>query len=331
MKKKAALIALILIAVAIVATLALRTKRNHGHELKISGTLEVTTTELSFKLPGRVTERLVDEGETVAAGQLVARLETDELTAERDTRAAERRAAEAGLADLRAGSRTEEIAQGEAAAERLQAEAERATRDARRMEELHRREVIPLRDLEHARAARDEAAAAVREARERLVLLKKGPRPDAVRERQARAEAAQAALNLVESRLSQSVLVSPVSGLVLAKHVEPGETVAPGTPIVTVGRLDQIWLRGYIPEYELGRVKVGQKARVITDTWPDRAFEGTVSFISPEAEFTPKNVQTEKERVKLVYRIKITLSNPRMELKPGMPADATFILEAPKP
>jgi HlyD family secretion protein len=94
--------------------------------------------------------------------------------------------------------------------------------------------------------------------------------------------------------------------------------------VVTVARLDEVWLRGYIPETELGRVKLGQQARVSIDTWPGRVFEGRVSFISPEAEFTPKNVQTEKERVKLVYRIKITLLNPKGELKPGMPADAVL-------
>ena len=323
--RKILLLAVIAIAIATAVTIVfLRRSPETTGELKISGAIEVTSTELSFKVPGRLTERLVDEGEMVQAGQVVARLDADELRNERDARLAQQRAAEAGLADLRAGSRREDIAQSRAALERLRAEADRLASDARRMEELFRREVIPLKDLEAARAGRDASAAAVREAQERLGLLKSGPRPDAVREKSAQADAAQAALAQAETRLGQSVLTSPLSGLVVSKHAEPGEMVSAGGAIVTVGEMDQVWLRGYIPEYELGKVKVGQTARVTVDTWPDRAFEGRVSFISPQAEFTPKNVQTEKERVKLVYRIKITLPNPQMELKPGMPADAVI-------
>ncbi|MBT1073179.1 efflux RND transporter periplasmic adaptor subunit [Pelotalea chapellei] len=324
-------ILLITIAVAIIAVVTIaiiRRKPEETNRLKVSGTIEVTSTELSFKIPGRMMERLVDEGEIVRRGQVVARLDTEELHNERSARLADQRAAQAGLADLRAGSRREEIAQGKAALARMRAEADRSVSDARRMEELFRREVIPLKDLEAARAARDASAAAVREAQERLKLLESGPRPNAVQEMGARAEATKAALAQAETRLSQSVLTSPVNGLVLSKHAEPGEMVAAGGAIVTVGTMDQVWLRGYIPEYELGKVKVGQPASVTVDTWPGRTFQGTISFISPQAEFTPKNVQTEKERVKLVYRIKITMANPQMELKPGMPADAVISIDS---
>ena len=105
--------------------------------------------------------------------------------------------------------------------------------------------------------------------------------------------------------------------------------LAPGSPVLTLGLMDQVWLRAYIPESDLGRIVVGQEARVSVDSWPGRSFPGRVSFISSQAEFTPKNVQTEKERVKLVYRIKITLANPKMELKPGMPADAVIETGSP--
>ncbi len=129
------------------------------------------------------------------------------------------------------------------------------------------------------------------------------------------------------TRLGYTTLLSPVAGLVMAKNIEPGEQVAAGTPVVTVGELDSVWVRAYINETDLGRVKVGQKARVTTDTWPGKVYDGIVTFISTEAEFTPKNVQTEKERVKLVYRVKITIPNPNMELKPGMPADADILVK----
>lgn len=322
--RKLLLLSAVCLVVIVVSVAAMRRAPKATKELRVSGTIEVTSVELSFKVPGRLTQRLVDEGETVRAGQLVARLEDNELKDERSARSADQRAAQAGLADLQAGSRREEIAQGEAALARMKADADRLARDAVRAEGLYRREVIALKDLEAARAGRDASGAAVREAEQRLKLLRIGPRPDAVQEKRARAEAASAGLALAETRLAQSVLNSPLAGLVLAKHAEPGEMLAPGAPVVTVGKMDEVWLRAYIPENELGRVKLGQVVRVTVDSWPGRVFEGRIGFISPEAEFTPKNVQTEKERVKLVYRIKITLANPRMELKPGMPADAVI-------
>ena len=129
---------------------------------------------------------------------------------------------------------------------------------------------------------------------------------------------------LAETRLGYAALTSPVAGIVLSKAVESGEYVFPGTPVVTIGNLAQVWIRAYINETDLGRVKVGQAARVTADTYPGKVYPGVVAFVSSEAEFTPKNVQTVKERVKLVYRIKIDVANPAMELKPGMPADAVI-------
>jgi HlyD family secretion protein len=159
-----------------------------------------------------------------------------------------------------------------------------------------------------------------------------GPRAEKIAQALARKKQAAAALNLAETRRDYARLVSPIGGMVLSEDVESGEYVAPGTPVVTVGVFEHPWLRAYINETDLGRVKHGQKVRVTTDTYPDKEYEGRVSFIASEAEFTPKNVQTQKERVKLVYRIKIDVPNPEMELKPGMPADAEILLhpeEAP--
>ncbi|QEM66932.1 HlyD family efflux transporter periplasmic adaptor subunit [Geobacter sp. FeAm09] len=322
--KKMIIAAVIVALVAMTVFFVMRRQPAESDTLKVSGTIEVTSVELSFKVGGRLAQRLVDEGEMVTAGQLVARLEDDELKEDKNARAAEKRAAQAALADLQAGSRREEIAQAEAVLARLRADAERLRKDALRSEALFKREVIPLKDLDAARAGRDASAAAVREAEQRVRLLRIGPRPDAVRQAKSHVEATEAGLALSETRLSQSMLTAPLTGLVLAKHAEQGEMLAVGAPVVTIGKMDEVWLKAYIPEAEMGRVKVGQPARVTVDTWPGRAFAGTVSFISPEAEFTPKNVQTEKERVKLVYRIKITMANPRMELKPGMPADAVI-------
>lgn len=316
------------LVLALVLGIALRGRRVATPGVKVTGTVENTTVAVSFKVPGRLAQRLVDEGQTVTAGQVVARLEDDELQDERKLRAADQQAAQAALADLRAGSRREEIAASDATLMRMKAEAERAAQDAARAEALFKKEVIPRKELDAARAAKSSTAAAVREAEQHLRLAQIGPRPDAVRQAQARLESAAAARSLADLRLSQSVLASPLSGVVLAKHAEPGELLAAGAPVITVGRLDEVWVRAYIPETELGKVKVGQHATVTSDTWKGRAYQGTVSFIASEAEFTPRNVQTETERVKLVYRIKITIANPKQELKPGMPVDAV-IVDAP--
>jgi HlyD family secretion protein len=347
--------------------------------IRVSGNIEVTDAEVSFKIPGRVEARLVDEGEMVKAGQAVARLDSAELEQEAALRKAEVQAAEAVLAELEAGSRPEEIAQAEAAAEqakarldemlagsrpeelaaadavlrRAQAEAERARLDAERYDGLYKKGIVSAQQYDLARTSYETARARQREAeeqyklvkegprkeqiaqaraawlqaQERFRLVKNGPRRETIAQARARLRQAREALAVAETRLSYATLVAPLSGVVLSKNVEPGEFVAAGTPVITVGDLENVWVRAYINETDLGRVKVGQRVRVTTDTYPGKHYEGRVSFIASQAEFTPKSVQTEKERVKLVYRIKVDIHNPNMELKPGMPADAEILLE----
>jgi HlyD family secretion protein len=347
--------------------------------LRVSGNIEVTDAEVSFKIPGRVEQRLVDEGQTVKTGQVVARLDDAELSQEAALRRADAQAAQAALDELLAGSRPEEIAQAKAASERAkarldellagsrpqelaaaeaalrraQAETERAKLDMDRYAGLYKKEIVSAQQndairtayetsLERQREAEEQfklvregprkeaieqARAAYLEAQEYYELVRKGPRKETIAQARARAEQARQALAVAETRLSYATLFSPLSGIVLSKNIEPGEYVAAGTPIVTVGDLEHPWLRAYINETDLGRVKVGQRVRVTTDTFPGKAYDGRVSFISSQAEFTPKNVQTEKERVKLVYRIKVEIANPQMELKPGMPADAEILFE----
>jgi len=170
------------------------------------------------------------------------------------------------------------------------------------------------------------AQARLETAQEQQKLVQQGPRPDAIKVARARLLQAQEAEKLAEIQLGYATLTSPLTGMVLSKNVEPGEMVAPGSPIVTVGDLARVYMRAYIEETDLGRVKLGQKVRVTTDTYPDKIYEGKITFISPQAEFTPKNVQTKKERVKLVYRVKVDLDNAKLELKPGMPAEAEIVV-----
>ncbi len=378
-KKK--LVVLPLLAAAVAGWLAF-TRHNAGPgdgAVRISGNIEVTDVECSFKVAGWVESRLVSEGETVAAGQPVARLDSEDLAQEVAMRRAERAGAAAKLAELEAGSRMEEIQRARASVEQAQArldellagsrsqeieaarasvqragaEMTRAETDYTRLNQLYERNAVSAKERDHAYAAFATSRAQLAEARERLDLVEEGPRQERIAQaraalsearagydqvasgprketiEQARAELARAenALGLAETRLSYAAISSPTAGLVLSDHVEAGEYVAPGAPVVTIGDLNTVWLRGYIHETDLGRVKPGQWARVTTDTYPGKAYEGVVSFISSEAEFTPKSVQTDKERVNLVYRIKIDIPNPALELKPGMPADAEIRID----
>ncbi|MBN2577619.1 MAG: efflux RND transporter periplasmic adaptor subunit [Pirellulales bacterium] len=345
-------------------------------EIRVSGNIEVTDAEISFKIPGRVIKRDVDEGDFVTKGQEIARLEDDDLKREVDVRLAELEAAKAALAELEAGSRPQEIAAAKAVMEKAEqawkdlkagprsqeiAAAEAAVKAAvsekalawsllgrsKRLLEQNvgsredfdmskSRYEVSVQRYQEAVAKLDDLRAGYREhqieqaravyeqAKAQYELVKEGPRREDIEQAKARVQQAQAALKLAETRTEYAVVVSPLTGVVLSKNIEPGEYVAPGTPVVTVGDLENVWLRAYIRETDLGRVKVGQKAMVTVDSFPGRVFPGRVAFIAQEAEFTPKNVQTEKERVKLVYRIKIDINNKDMDLKPGMPADAVI-------
>lgn len=322
----ASMVILAVIAAAIIFYAA-HHSGNDRDFVRISGNIEVTTVAVSFKIPGRVEERLKDEGEMVSRGDLVARLDSRDLAHEEAIRKAEVQAARSALNELTAGSRSEEIAQARAVQAAADAEAGRLAYDFKRQKELFAREVIPQQKYEAAKAAQESSQAVAAQAREALALVRKGPRRERIDQARARLAEAEGSLALARERFGYALLTAPVAGMVMAKHVEAGEQVAAGTPVVTVGLMENVWVRAYIAETDLGRVKVGQKAVVRTDAYPGKAYDGRISFISSEAEFTPKNVQTQKERVKLVYRIKITIPNPNMELKPGMPADAEILLK----
>ena len=321
-----------LLAVGTVFTSAC--KRNSDERdgrLVLSGNIEVVDAQLGFKIPGRVVERLVSEGERVTAGQLIARLDDSEQKEQLALRRAELAGVESMLAELEAGSRPQEVAAAEASVRSAEADRDRAKLDFTRSEELRAKDVIPARDFETSQAQLKVAEARLNESQERFKLVKEGPRTEAIEQAKARVLQARATVALAETQVENTRLLSPLNGVVLSHNIEPGEYVSPGTAVVTVADLAHPWVRAYVAQTDLGRVQHGQKVSVHTDTYPDKAYEGTVGFISSEAEFTPKTVQTTKERVKLVFRIKIDLANPNDELKPGMPADAVVgAASAPK-
>lgn len=289
--------------------------------LTLSGNIEVVDAQLGFKIAGRVARRLVSEGDPVKAGQLVAQLEDTEQVQQLALRRAELQGAEAALAELEAGSRPQEIASAAAALGSAEAERDRARLDFDRQQELLNRAAIASREFEAAQAQLKVADARVTEAAEHLKLVREGPRPETIAQARARVAQARAAVALAETQVANTRLSSPLTGVVLAHHIEAGEFVAPGTPVVTVADTVHTWVRAYVNQTDLGRIRHGQHVAVRCDTFPGKTYDGVVGFISSEAEFTPKTVQTQQERVKLVFRIKVDVANPNDELKPGMPAD----------
>ncbi|MCF7687479.1 MAG: efflux RND transporter periplasmic adaptor subunit [Cephaloticoccus sp.] len=298
-----------------------RQPQDATEDLVLSGNLEVTDAQLGFKTGGRVIARSVSEGDHVITGQPVARLDAAEQQSQLALRRAELAGAEAALAELEAGSRPQEIAAIAAALHSAEAERDRVRLDFTRQQELRAKEVISDREFEGMQAQLKVAEARVVEATERLKLIQEGPRSETIQQARARMAQARAAVDLATTQLDNTLLASPLTGIVLSHNIEPGEFVSPGTPVITVADTAHIWVRAYLNETDLGRVHHGQHVVVHTDSFPGRDFAGTVAFIASEAEFTPKTVQTPKERVKLVFRLKIDVANPQEELKPGMPAD----------
>lgn len=290
--------------------------------VNVTGTIEATQVDLSVKITGRITARLVNEGDRVNEGQVLVRLDAEELLSEVRRQEAAVRTAEATLRDLLAGARREEIEEARAGVRSAEATRVWTERDYRRAEELSRKELIAAQEVDRARQAFEVAAAQEQTARQRLGLLLAGSRPEQIEAARGQLAQAQSALAIAKSRLREMTLVSPFSGVVLRKNMEVGETANPGVPILTLMNPRELWVRAYVPEEEIGRIKVGDPARVKVDAYPARSFPGRISEIASEAEFTPKNVQTKKERVNLVFRIKIMVDNPEGILKPGMPADA---------
>lgn len=315
-----------LVIVVVVALLALALwLLSHGrdeHGIEASGTIEATEADLGFAIPGRIAEIRVQEGDSVDAGQELALLDLDQVRARHGQAIAGAEAAEARLAELERGSRPQEIAQAEAALDAARQVLDAARQDFERTMTLHEAGGASGEALDQA-ATRLAAAQAERtRAAEQLDLVRQGPRVEQVAAQRAATRQARSGVEEAATLLRDAAIRAPFAGIVSIRHREPGETVATGVPVVSILDLDDRWVRIYVPEDEIGRVRIGQAAEITADTYPDRTYEGRVTFLASEAEFTPSNVQTQEERIKLVYEVKVRVTgDPRYELKVGTPAD----------
>jgi HlyD family secretion protein len=383
-------IIIVLVAVAAVLYFLKRSGEDTKNQITVSGNIELTEVNIAFKTSGRLLERAVDEGDAVKKGMIIARLDRDQLLAQRDRDSASLQLATAQLAqaetalawqkesfiadleqrqadlatyqsrlqELKNGSRPQEIQEVKAAVESAQAEFDRAKRDWDRAQTLYKNDDISTAQFDQYRSRWEGAEAALKQIGERQSLVLAGPRKEQIEAAAAQVQRASAAVKAAETnrleikrreqelplrradiaraqanlafmdtQLADTIAASPVDGVVLVKSAEAGEILAAGTPVVTIGDIEHPWLRAYINETDYGKVKLGAKVKITTDSYPDKEYEGRVSFISSQAEFTPKQIQTQEERVKLVYRIKIDVANPHQELKSNMPADAVLELE----
>lgn len=290
-----------------------------------SGTVEATQADLGFPLAGRLESITVREGDNVSVGTELGALERTELLAQRAAAAAQLAGAEALLSELEAGSRREEIAAARAALDVSTARRDAARRDVERLRPLAEQSLVSRQAFDRQRTELEASEGAVAQAREQLQLLETGPRPERIQAQRATMEQARSAIARIDATLDQAVLRAPLSGTITTRHREPGEALSPGQPVVTIRDLDDRWVRIYVPGDEVGRLAIGERAEITGDADPQQTFAGVVSYIASVAEFTPRNVQTTKDRVKLVYEVRVRITNDSaVALKPGLPADVRF-------
>ena len=285
-----------------------------------SGTIECTQVRIAPEVGGRIAAIKFREGDAVGAGQVMAEIDPTPYLLKRDEAKAALAQAQAQLDLMLAGSREEDTQRAREQVREARARAEAAAVDARRIEEVFANGSATAKQRDDSKAAAEQTAALLAAAEQNLSKLAGGNRKEEIRAAQAALDLSRARLAQAEKAVADCVVKTPATGTVTTRNMEPGEIVSAGTPLATVSRLDDTWLSVYIPESRLSRVKLGGKASVKLDGDP-ASYEGTITFVSPEAEFTPRNVQTPDERAKLVYRIKISLPNPKGLFKPGMPAD----------
>lgn len=311
---------LLLVACAIAAVIFWQLhKRTPADTLVLYGNVDIRQVDLAFRVGGRIAELLVDEGDTVANGQPLARLDTDILAQQLAGAKADAEVQEANLAKLEKGYRTQEIAQARASVASARAASENATINLERTSRLRATNAVSQKEFDNARAADREARASLRSAEEHLAMLSSGFRAEEVDAQKAARDAAMARLATAEIHLADAILHAPEKGTVLTRAREKGAIVGEGQTVFTLSLTDPVWLRAYVSEPNLGKIKPGLPVEVAVDAAPGQRFPGTVGFISPTAEFTPKTVETMDVRTNLVYRLRIRAEDPENVMRQGMP------------
>jgi len=299
---------------------------NDESRIEASGNIEATNIIVSSQVSGKVIRVLKDEGTRVNNGDTVIIIDTETYELKLAEAMATQDFAQAQYNLLKKGARDEDINQAEENLNQAQISFELAEKDKQRMENLYESKSITKKQFDDAIANYDISLAKLNSAKENFQKVKNLSRPEELMQAKANLDKALANVNLIKKNLSDCYVTSPSSGFITKKFIEAGETAGMMSSLFQVADLSSVELVIYIPETELGKIKLNQQAEISVDTFPEKNFEGKVIYISPQAEFTPKNIQTQEERTKLVFAVKIKIDNPDFELKDGMPADAVIIL-----
>lgn len=293
--------------------------------LTTSGTIEATEIPVAAEVAGKVVQVAAEEGQRVVAGDVLVKLDPTALGIQVEQAQAALKLAEARLAEARVGPRPSQVRQVEELARQAAAALDGARKNYETVKQLYDQGVAPRTQLDAATTQLHTAEAQARAARAQADLVRQGVTPEQRQQLEAAVAQAQAAEKLARFNLERTAVKAPVAGVVVRRLVEPGALIAPGAALVTLANLDDLWLKVYVPENQLNQVKLGMRVGVRVDAYPHRRFRAEVVHLNDQAEFTPRNVQTKKERATTVYAVKLRLLEGLAgELKPGMPADVTF-------
>jgi len=326
-RRTAFIIAALLIAAAVAGTAYWYTRpTQQAQQLVLYGNVDLRQVDLAFNGSERIAAVLVQEGDVIHKGEVLARLDTSRLQPQFEAAKAQAAAQKAAVQRMHNGSRPEEIAQARANLASAKADAENAHVIYARAKSLFEKASGTRQDVDNAKAAMDVADAKVEVNQKALDLAIAGPRIEDVAQAEAQLRVNQAQLALVRQQLADAELKAPVDAIVRSRLMEPGDMASPQRPVFSLAVMDPKWVRAYVSEPDLGRVHPGMKASISVDAFPKRGFAGWVGFISPVAEFTPKTVQTEELRSSLVYEVRVFVKDPNDDLRLGMPATVTLPL-----
>ncbi|HWH68406.1 MAG TPA: secretion protein HlyD [Candidatus Sulfotelmatobacter sp.] len=325
--KKRILILLVLLVLAGVGAWLLTAKGRRANQgtLQLYGNVDIREVNLGFRVPGRLAQVLRDEGDAVKACEVLGRLDDEPYRREVEEARAQVASLRAHVQLLEAGYRPQEIAQAHAVAREREVTAANAERVYKRQEELFQAKTVSIQERDDAEAKYREAEARLKSAREQLNLLEAGFRAEDIAQAKADLARAEAALASAELRLDDTVLKAPAAGVILTRAQEPGAILQAGTTVLTVSLTRPVWVRAYVQEPELGRIHPGMQVEVYTDSRPDKPYRGQIGYISPRAEFTPKNVETTELRTSLVYRLRVVVDDPDEGLRQGMPVTVRVV------
>ena len=315
-----------LIAVTLISAIAawrLMQRERAPTHLTLYGDIDLRQVQLSFNNSERIAAVLVQEGDRVREGQLLARLDTARLEPQLAQAEAQAAAQLQIVKRLRSGSRPEEIAQAQANLQAAQADLANARQQYERWKsaaEISAGRAVRQQDVDNARTAVQVAEARLAVVQKTLDLAIAGPRLEEINENEARLKAFEAQASVLRQQLKDAQLIAPVDAVIRTRVMEPGEMASPQRPVFSLAITDPKWVRAFISEPDLGKIKQGMAAAIAVDSFVDRRFEGWIGFISPVAEFTPKTVQTEELRTSLVYEVRVFVKDPDDELRLGMPA-----------